>query len=80
MYLMLENTMWSDDFVEEMLRHVRVDGAERVVKQERVGVLVDGTRQRHALLLTTRQVDALANAHNTVLRHSLSADDDVITV
>ena len=53
MYLVLEHTMWSDDFVEEMLRHVRVDGAERVVKQERVGVLVDGTRQRHALLLTT---------------------------
>ena len=62
MYLVLEHTMWSDDFVEEMLRHVRVDGAERVVKQERVRVLVDGTRQRHALLLTARQVDALKHA------------------
>ena len=52
-YLVLQQSVRSNDVLEQVLADVRVDSAERVVKQERVGVLVDGTRQRHALLLTT---------------------------
>ena len=49
-----------------MFADVRVDGAERVVEQVDVSVTVDGPRQRHALLLTARQVDALKHTTGSV--------------
>lgn len=42
--------------VEDVLADVRVDGAERVVQEVVVRVAVHRAGQRHALLLTTRQV------------------------
>ena len=57
-----------------MFADVRVDGAERVVEQVDVSVAVDGARQRHTLLLTARQVDALltltSHIHATSVTHT----------
>ena len=57
--LSLEKTLWTDDLVEDVFADVRVDGAQRVVQNVDVGVLVDGSRQTYTLLLTTAQIDTL---------------------
>ena len=48
-----------------MFTDVGVDGAERVVQQVDVPVLVDGARQGYPLLLTPGQVDALKTHRST---------------
>jgi hypothetical protein len=55
----LEKAVGTDDVVEDVLGHVRVDCAERVVEQDYVGPGVDGPGQAHSLLLSAGQVDAL---------------------
>ncbi len=55
--------MRSDDFVEDVLADVAVDGAERVVEVVDVLVGVDGARQADALLLAAAQVDALVRSN-----------------
>ena len=45
--------------VEEMFGDVGVDGAEWVIEQVDILVLINGSRQTDALLLATTQVDAL---------------------
>ena len=57
--LVLEGAIRPNHLLEDVLAHVGVDGAEGVVQQVDVGVLVHGTSQTHALLLPTTQVDAL---------------------
>ena len=59
MYLILEESLRSDDALKQVFSYVGVDGAERVVQQVDVPVLVDSARQGHPLLLTSGQVDAL---------------------
>ena len=49
----------SDDALEQVFTYVGINGAERLVQQVDVPVLVDGTHQGHLLLLTPGQVDAL---------------------
>lgn len=50
----LEQAGGPDDLVEDVLADVRVHGAQRVVQQVVVRLVVHGARQRHALLLTAR--------------------------
>ena len=57
--LVFEQTAGANDVVEKTPADMGVDGGERVVQQVDVAALIDGARQRHALLLTARQVDAL---------------------
>ena len=61
-YFVFQHSAGADDVVEKTPADVGVDCGERVVQQVDVAVLIDGPRQRHALLLTTRQVDALKHA------------------
>ena len=42
---MFEDSLWPDDALEQVFPDVGVDGAERVVKEIDVLVLVDGARQ-----------------------------------
>lgn len=57
--LFVEYARWSDDVLEDVFANVRVDRAERVIKQVRLTVAVDGARQTHSLLLSSAQVDTL---------------------
>ena len=65
MYLIFEHSLRSDDALEQVFTYVGVDGAERVVQQVDVPVLVDGARQGYPLLLTPGQVDALKTHRST---------------
>ena len=56
---MFEETLRPDDVLEQVLADVRVHRGQGVVQQVDVGVVVHGTRQTHALLLTTADVDTL---------------------
>ena len=63
--LVLEQTLRSDDLLENVLADVTVDGAQRVVEEVEVPVGVDGARQADALLLTAAQVDTLPSTPAT---------------
>ena len=43
-YFATERALWSDDVFEDVFADMRVDGAERIVQEIDVGVLVDGSR------------------------------------
>lgn len=45
--------------VKQVAAHVRVHGGQRVIKQVHVGIRVQRARERDAVLLAARQVDAL---------------------
>ena len=61
-HLVLENAFRADDFIEDVLANVRIDGTQRIIKQVDVSILVDGTCQAHTLFLTSTQVYALIHS------------------
>lgn len=58
-YLVLQKALRADDVFEEGFAHMRVYGTERIVQQVDIVLAVHRTRQTHALLLPTAQVDTL---------------------
>ena len=58
-YLVLEQTVVSDDLLKDVLPHMTVNCRQRVVQQVHVCVTVHGPRQADPLLLATAQVNAL---------------------
>ena len=56
---MFQETRLTNDPFKDMFADVGVHGWERVVQKVDVSVVIDSSRQRHALLLATRQVDPL---------------------
>lgn len=63
-YPSLQQALWSDDLLEDVLPHVGVHSRERVVQQVVITVTVDRPSQAHTLLLATRQVNTLMNTHS----------------
>ena len=59
MYLMFESAVWTNDVIKDVFTHVRIDCTKWVIQEVDVSVLIDRPRQRYALLLTARQIDAL---------------------
>lgn len=57
--LILQTALWTNDVLEDVFSDVSVNRTQRVVEQIHVSVVVDCTSERHALLLTARQVNAL---------------------
>ena len=51
-YLSRQQSPGSDYFLKDMSTHVYVHGAQRIIKQHHIRVLVDRTCQAHALLLS----------------------------
>ena len=64
--LVFKDSFRSHHLLKDVFADDSVDGRERVVKHVDVLVLVNGTGQGHALLLTPGQVDALGETSNTV--------------
>ena len=58
-HLILEHSLWSKDFVINVLSHMRVNSTERIVQEVDVTVLIHSSCQTHSLLLSSTQVDAL---------------------
>ena len=58
-YLVFESAVWTYDVIKDVLAHVRIDCTKWVIQEVDVSVLIDRPRQRYALLLTARQIDAL---------------------
>ncbi len=58
-YLVAEGAFPADHFLEDVFSDVRIHGAQWVIQQIHIGVVVHGPRQRHPLLLSSAQVDAL---------------------
>ena len=57
--LSLKTAFWAYHMVKDVLAHVSIDCTKWVIEEVDVSVLIDRPGQRHALLLTARQVDAL---------------------
>ena len=62
-HLPLEQTVRTDDLVEDVSTNVSVNSRERVVEEIDSTVLIHGPRQAHSLLLTAAQVDALLQTY-----------------
>ena len=58
-YLVLQYSIGTNDVFKKVLRHMRVYGTEWVVEQIYALVLVDGTRERHPLLLAAGYIHTL---------------------
>ena len=58
-HLPLQQTTVTDDLVKDVSPHVAVHGRERVIQEVNICLGIQGTGQGDALLLTSRQVDAL---------------------
>ena len=59
-YLVLQHSLWSNDFVKYVLSDMGVNSTERVIQEVDVTVLIHSPGQTHSLLLTSTQVDALS--------------------
>ena len=68
MYLVLEHSTGADDLLKDVFSDVRVHGAQRVVKEIDVCLLVDGAGQTDTLLLSTTEVDPLTHTHTHTQR------------
>ena len=52
-HLLLELSLWSNDFFKNVLPYMRVNSRERVVQEVDISVLVHCPCQTHSLLLTS---------------------------
>ena len=70
----------TDDVLEHVTAHVHVDGAEWVVKEVDIGVLIHGSSQTDSQLLTAAQTDALRERNiNTLMHGSSQTDSQLLT-
>ncbi len=53
-YFVSQETLRSNDIVENMLPYMSVDGTKRIVEQEDVGVVINRTSQTNSLLFVRR--------------------------
>ena len=58
-YLVLQRSLWSKDFVKDVLSNMGVDSTEGIIQEVDVTVLIHSPCQTHSLLLPSTQVDAL---------------------
>ena len=58
-HLALHQSLWPDDFIEDVLPHVRVHSTQGIIQEVDVGFLVHSTCYTDTLLLATTQIDAL---------------------
>ena len=61
-HLVLQTAIRTNHVIKDMFTHVSINCTKWVIQEVDVSVLIDRSGQRHALLLTTRQVDALVEA------------------
>ena len=61
--LLRQETPGPDDVVKDVLADVGIHGAERVVKEIDVRIVVDGSSQANSLLLSTTKIDTLTTPH-----------------
>ena len=65
-YLVFQDALVTEDFAEDVFAHVTVHGRQGVVKEIDIGICIHGTRQAHALPLTSAQVEALPRSRPKV--------------
>ena len=70
--LLPKESLVTDDVLEHVTTHVHVDGAEWVVKEVDIGVLIHGSSQADSQLLTAAQTDALRERNINTLIHGSS--------
>lgn len=58
-YLVSKDSFGSNDFVKDVLAHVRIDSRQRIIQQVYISRPVDGPGEAHPLLLPTREVQSL---------------------
>ena len=66
-HLVPEDSSGADHFIKDVLAHVCVHGAQRIIEQVHVSIEVHRSRQAHALLLAAAQVDALGKSRQKEL-------------
>ena len=71
-YLVFQDTLVTEDFAEDVFAHVTVHGRQGVVKEIDIGICIHGTRQAHALPLTSAQVEALPQGQGQRLKAEYS--------
>lgn len=58
-YLVSKDSFWADDFIKDVLTHVRVHSGQWVIQEVNISLSVDGPGQAHSLLLPSREIQSL---------------------
>lgn len=59
--LITQQSFGPNNFLENVFADMGVDGTEGIIQHVDIGVVIDGPRQAHSLLLSAAQIYALRN-------------------